>query len=125
VPIWFGGFSSVQQDRCARVGDGMLWSGDTSLTRRGNETIRVAAAIYGRDPETLGFQATIVARPGISLWQALSRWKGAGGTHATLTPAATDGRGPAFSGPRERALIDVLPRLCEEAGDHVGEPTAV
>ena len=75
VPIWFGGFSAVQQDRCARVGHGMLWSGDTRLSRGGNDTIRVAASTYGRDPAELGFEATGVARNGKSIWSAIRRWE--------------------------------------------------
>lgn len=119
VPVWFGGFSAVQQDRCARVGDGMLWTADTSLSRRGNETVRTAAVSYGRDPAELGFQATVAARHGEGLWAAIRRWEEAGGTHATVSPAPTDGRGPAFSGPTGRALIDELPRLRSEAGDYI------
>jgi probable F420-dependent oxidoreductase len=119
VPIWFGGFSAVQQDRCARVGDGMLWSGDTSLSRRGNDAIRAAASNYGRDPAQLGFQATVVAHDGESIRSAIRRWDEAGGTHATISPAPTGGRGPAFTGPTGRSLIDELPRLRDEVGDYL------
>ena len=64
VPIWFGGFSDVQQDRCARIGDGMLWTGNTSLARKGNETIRAHAAELGRNPESIGFQAGVRPKDG-------------------------------------------------------------
>ena len=81
IPIWFGGFSPQQQDRCARIGDGMLWSRDSSLARRGNDAIREKAAALGRDPDRLGFQATVSPRNGESLHQAL-RTLGSGRRHA-------------------------------------------
>ena len=85
----------------------------------GNDTIRVAASTYGRDPAELGFEATGVARDGKSIWSAIRRWEGAGGTHATLSPAPTDGRGPAFTGPMGRLMIRELSRIREEAGDYL------
>jgi probable F420-dependent oxidoreductase len=107
VPIWFGGFSDVQQDRCARIGDGMLWTGNTSLSRRGNEAIRARASELGRDPDEIGFQAGV--RPGDDgLDAALRSWQEAGGTHATVHVGG-DLRG--------RALVDALPRLREDVGD--------
>jgi probable F420-dependent oxidoreductase len=111
VPIWFGGFSDAQQDRCARIGDGMLWTGNTSLSRRGNDTIRRRAEELGRDPDSIGFQASIAPRDGESLYQALNAWESAGGTHATLSPAARDKRGA--------ELVARLPGLKEEAGDYM------
>jgi probable F420-dependent oxidoreductase len=119
VPIWFGGFSTVQQDRCARIGDGMLWTFDTSLSRLGNDTIRTAASTYGRDPAQLGFQATVVARDGVSEWSAIRRWELAGGTHATLCPAEVPPSGPVLTGPTGRLLIDELSRIRDGVGDYI------
>jgi len=113
VPIWFGGFSDVQQNRCARIGDGMLWSRDSSLTRRGNETIRARAAELGRDPDSIGFQAGVSAGAGRTLLEAVEAWGGAGGTHATV------GVGRPRSGGRE--LINALSGMREQLGDLLGQ----
>lgn len=112
VPIWFGGFSDAQQDRCARIGDGMLWTGNTSLSRRGNETIRERATSLGRDPGALGFQASIRPNEGQALTDAIRQWEAAGGTHATVRP------GP--DGLEGRALVDGLPHVRQEVGDLIG-----
>jgi alkanesulfonate monooxygenase SsuD/methylene tetrahydromethanopterin reductase-like flavin-dependent oxidoreductase (luciferase family) len=106
VPIWFGGFSEIQQDRCARIGDGMLWTVSSSYSRRGNDVIRTRAQQVGRAPESIGFQASVSAKEGQSLEQALGVWKEAGGTHATVSPAGSDRRGA--------ELLKVLPALRDE-----------
>jgi probable F420-dependent oxidoreductase len=106
VPIWFGGFSEVQQDRCARIGDGMLWTVSSSYARRGKDFIRNRAEEVGRDPESIGFQASVSAKQGQSLEQALAVWREAGGTHATVSPAG--------SGRRGADLLQVLPALRDE-----------
>jgi probable F420-dependent oxidoreductase len=111
VPIWLGGFSQVQQDRCARIGDGMLWTQNTSLSRRGNEEIRQKAAALGRDPDQLGFQAGISPKEGQTLHQAIAAWAAAGGTHATVSPAL-----PGYHG---RQLVDRLPELRDQVGDFI------
>jgi probable F420-dependent oxidoreductase len=110
VPIWFGGFSQIQQDRCARIGDGMLWSRDSSLARRGNDQIRMAAAALGRDPSGLGFQATVTPDPDGDLDGALARWSKAGGTHATVAPERTK------SGSE---LVQSLSQLRKQVGDWI------
>jgi probable F420-dependent oxidoreductase len=108
VPIWFGGFSAVQQDRCARIGDGMLWERATSLSRAGNRSIRERAEQLGRDPNTLGFQAAITPGEHESLEDAIAAWAAAGGTHCSVRV-----RGRGRTG---RQLIDALPRLREAVG---------
>lgn len=121
VPIWFGGFSRMQQARCARIGDGMLWTSNTTLSRRGNETIKETAASLGRDPATLGFQAAVSPREGETVQGAIQSWQEAGGTHATVSPTQMTGnRGSADAPPTGRALIEGLPRLREEVGDLIG-----
>lgn len=107
VPIWFGGFSDAQQDRCARIGDGFLWMRDSRLTREGVDNIRRRAEEVGRDPATLGFQVGVAPREGQSLSDALAEWERAGGTHATITSGALD----SASG---RRTVDVLAALGEE-----------
>ena len=79
VPIWFGGFSKVQMDRCARIGDGMLWARDSSYARRNNEFILQRAAEVGREPASIGLQAPMAPKPGQSLADALRQWEQAGG----------------------------------------------
>jgi probable F420-dependent oxidoreductase len=108
VPIWFGGFSEIQQDRCARIGDGMLWTVSSSYSRRGSDFIRKRAEEVGRDPGSIGFQAAVSAKEGQSLEQALRVWKEAGGTHATVSPAG--------SGRRGADLLHALPGLRDEVG---------
>jgi alkanesulfonate monooxygenase SsuD/methylene tetrahydromethanopterin reductase-like flavin-dependent oxidoreductase (luciferase family) len=111
VPIWFGGFSKVQQDRCARIGDGMLWGRNSSLSREGNRFIRERAAAAGRDLDSIGFQAGVEAAEGGSLLGAISAWGRAGGTHATV--------GVGLSGKRGGDLIGELPRLREAVGEAI------
>jgi probable F420-dependent oxidoreductase len=116
IPIWFGGFSAVQQDRCARIGDGMLWGPNSSYSRRGNETIRKRAAEVGRDPAEIGFQASVGPREDQSLDEAIESWAAAGGTHATVSPARAH-EGASDPGRQGRDLIAALPRLREQVGD--------
>jgi len=89
VPIWFGGFAKVQQDRCARIGDGFLWAGNTSWSRAGIEFIRARAVEVGRDPDAIGFQASLDQSGDYDA--AVSNWAAAGGTHASVNLG--DGRG--------------------------------
>ena len=118
VPLWFGGFSAVQQDRCARIGDGMLWTNNTSLARRGNEAIHEKAIALGRDPKTIGFQCTVGVTETETLHAAIASWGRAGGTHATVSPLHMGGVLGAGE-LRGRALVDVLPRVREEVGDFI------
>jgi probable F420-dependent oxidoreductase len=113
VPIWFGGFSEVQMDRCARIGDGFLWSRDSSFARKGNEFILARAAEVGRAPGAVGLQAPMAPREGQSLAEALRSWEAAGGTHAAVGGPHRE------EGPRGRELLEELPRLREEVGDLV------
>jgi probable F420-dependent oxidoreductase len=110
VPIWLGGFSQVQQDRCARIADGMLWSRDSSLAVRGNDAIRRKAEQGGRDPDQIGFQATISPKEAESLSSAIGRWERGGGTHATVRPDED-----AFG----RDVVKSLVQLRAEVGDWV------
>ncbi len=116
VPIWFGGFSEVQMDRCARIGDGMLWARDSSYARRNNEFILQRAAEVGREPASIGLQAPMAPKPGQSLADALGQWEQAGGTHAAVGGPHRE------EGPRGRALLDELPQLREEVGDLIVGP---
>ncbi len=80
IPIWFGGFSRAQQDRCAAKGDGFLFTKFSSLSVSAIGTIRQGAAERGRDPDRLGFEAGFAT--GNDLPSDIDRWAAAGGTHA-------------------------------------------
>lgn len=106
VPIWFGGFSEAQQDRCARLGDGFIWMRDSSLTRKGIDFIRARAAEVGRDPGSIGFQVSIAPRDGQTPEQAIAAWASIGGTHVTV--------GARLAGKQGRELVDALPALGDQ-----------
>lgn len=108
VPIWFGGFSEAQQDRCARIGDGFIWMRDSSLARRGNDFIRERAADAGRNPDDIGFQVGISPAEGQTYEAAIADWAGAGGTHVTV--------GRELAGRTGRELVDALPMVREQVG---------
>ncbi len=107
VPIWFGGFAKVQQDRCARIGDGFMWSGNTSWSRAGIEFIRARAVEVGRDPDSIGFQASLGEAEGFSA--RADAWSEVGGTHATVRLG--NGRGA--------ELISELVQVREQLGDAI------
>ena len=109
VPIWFGGFSEAQQDRCARIGDGFIWMRDSTLARRGNEFIRARAVEVGRDADDLGFQVGISAAEGQGYAPAIAAWASAGGTHVSV--------GQELEGKFGRDLVDALPVFAEQLGD--------
>lgn len=111
VPIWLGGFSKPQQDRCARLGDGFLWMRDSRLTREGMDYIRTRAAEVGRDVESIGFQVDVVPRDGETLEHAIEGWRQAGGTHATV--------GDGFPGLAGRDIVEALPGLRDQVGAHL------
>lgn len=108
VPIWFGGFARVQQDRCARIGDGFMWAADTSLARAGIEFISRRAGDVGRDPDAIGHQANLGA-VGDDIAAGIDAWAQAGGTHASVGPG--DARGA--------DLLDSLTRLGDQLADRL------
>ncbi len=109
VPIWFGGFAQVQQDRCARLGDGFMWAGNTSWSRKGIQFIRQRAAEVGRDPDAIGFQSSLGEAEGFV--DRANAWAEVGGTHASVELG--DGRGA--------ELLDALVRVREQVGDLILE----
>jgi hypothetical protein len=99
----------------------MTWTGNTSLSRSGNEYIRERASAFGRDADSLGF-AALVWDNGAGLEAAIRAWQEAGGTHATVSPIP--GRVHAELGatdayPAGRQMVDQLARLREEVGDAI------
>ena len=83
IPIWFGGFSDAQQERCARLGDGFVFMRMSRLSLGAVGKIRDRAGELGRDPDALGFEAP-AAGTGAELAGAIERWGAAGGTHVTV-----------------------------------------
>ncbi|HUZ10922.1 MAG TPA: LLM class F420-dependent oxidoreductase [Acidimicrobiales bacterium] len=83
VPIWFGGFSDAQQDRCARLGDGFVFMRMSRLSLSAIGKIRDRAEEVGRDPDALGFEAP-AGGTGRELTGAIEQWEAAGGTHVTV-----------------------------------------
>jgi probable F420-dependent oxidoreductase len=65
IPIWIGGHSKVAFRRVGKLGDGWLASRvtDAESTKRDMDTIKDAAVVAGRDPESLGWQSMIAPPP--------------------------------------------------------------
>jgi probable F420-dependent oxidoreductase len=84
VPIWFGGFSEAQQDRCARIGDGFMFMRASRLSREAVSRIRDRATEVGRDPDALGFEVPVEGS-GTQLREAIDAWEAVGGTHVTVS----------------------------------------
>ena len=103
VPIWFGGFSEAQQDRCARIGDGFTFMRPSSLALAAVDRIRRRAEELGRDPDALGFEVAVPGS-GAPLVEAIERWRSAGGTHATV---GVEGTGPELVAGLERVARDL------------------
>jgi len=91
VPIWFGGYADAALDRCARIGDGFLFSRSSSGALQRLERLRDRVAEAGRDPGAVGYEAIL---PGDATeWPALvDEWRDAGGTHVAVLPSG-DGAG--------------------------------
>lgn len=122
IPIWFGGFAAVQQDRCARIGDGFMWMGNTSWARAGNEFIRARAAEAGRDPDAIGFQANL-GEADEEIEDKVGDWAAAGGTHALV--GLGDGRGAELLNALVRARENIgtlLPSPGTHASEALGAP---
>ncbi|MBW8825804.1 MAG: LLM class F420-dependent oxidoreductase [Acidobacteria bacterium] len=106
VPVWLGGFSRAQLDRCARIGDGFIWEqvviqsgearpewwqlNESNPLRRGVDFIRARAAEVGRSPDSIGHQLGTIDT-GHDAARFVEPWSGIGGTHLTV---AVRGEGP-------------------------------
>ena len=90
IPVWFGGFSEAQQDRCARIGDGFTFMRTSRLSRQAVQKIKTRAAALGRDPDKLGFE-TIAFSSGPELIGDIEEWAAAGGTHIGLMTQGAGG----------------------------------
>jgi probable F420-dependent oxidoreductase len=104
IPIWFGGFSEAQQDRCARIGDGFTFMRTSRLTLRAVANIKTKAAALGRDPDALGFE-TIGNHTGADLIAEVEQWGAAGGTHMGVWARGTGVE-----------LLDSLAEIARELG---------
>jgi alkanesulfonate monooxygenase SsuD/methylene tetrahydromethanopterin reductase-like flavin-dependent oxidoreductase (luciferase family) len=102
IPIWFGGFADAALDRCARIGDGFIFSRSSSGALPRLERLRARVTEAGRDPAALGYEEILAGEP--AEWPAMvDEWRDAGGTHVAVMPSG-DGAG----------IVDDLHR-CREA----------
>ncbi len=110
VPIWLGGDSERTIDRVARLGDGWFPYGvpDAANVAR-IKRLRAIAQEHGRDPATIGIQATVAASEG---WAAITEraaaWQAAGATHFALNTMGL--------GPEPAAHIEAWQRYAAELG---------
>ncbi len=87
IPVWIGGISDAAIRRVARLGDGWLPNFQADdFGRRSIETMREMARSFGRDPNTIGVEATmtIIDRTTAELREEVSAWRAIGATHVTV-----------------------------------------
>lgn len=122
VPIWIGGISEAAMRRVARLGDGWIPNFDADdFGRECIEKMHGFARAQGRDPATIGIEATvtIIDRTPEQLADELRRWQDLGASHATLNTmperwVASEGRWnkAAMRGlPDPQAHIDAIRRF--------------
>src|SRR5262249_54878995 len=87
IPIWFGGRAGAVLRRPGRVGGGGMpqWAPDDHA-RANIATIRQAAEVAGRDPNTIGIEArlTLGAVPEQDWRTYADRWRELGATHLSV-----------------------------------------
>jgi probable F420-dependent oxidoreductase len=124
IPVWIGGISDAAMRRVARLGDGWMPNFDSDdFGRRAIETMRAHARAAGRDPATIGIEATltILGRTPEELARELTAWHALGVGHVTASTlperwVPAQGRWnkvdlPKLSGPR--AHIEAIRRFRE------------
>ena len=89
IPIWFGAMDERALSRAGRLGDGWFVyarQGPDDSARRMFDQVREGAIEAGRDPTTLGFDATVYAHSGgPEEWHGLiDEWRELGATHITF-----------------------------------------
>ena len=87
IPIWIGGISDAAIERVARLGDGWLPNFQADeVGRREIEKMRSLARRYGRDPDTIGIEATmtIIDRTPEELRAEVAAWRRLGASHVTV-----------------------------------------
>ena len=100
IPVWIGAMKEVAVRRAARIADGwfMFPRQDPSDQARAMiSTFRQAAAEAGREPDSLGINATVFANQGAGpdAWRSvMEQWRGMGATEFTFRTAESDLDGP-------------------------------
>ena len=89
IPIWFGGISRAQLERCARYGDGFVFRKASRAAAEAIVNIRSLAAENGRDPDVLGFDVSAIDIDG-DMTDSIHKWAIMGGSHVTLRPRGED-----------------------------------
>lgn len=87
IPIWIGGISKAAIRRTAQLGDGWLPNFQADdLGKRSIDAMREMAVSYGRDPDTIGIEATmtIIDRTPEELRTEIEDWRRIGATHITI-----------------------------------------
>ena len=92
IPVYFGANSDAMRLRIARVADGWVSSGATSIPAflDGIRQVREAAAGRGRDPASLGFAklhaVSVAEDEGAALRSAETQWKSYYGANYDVAP---------------------------------------
>lgn len=88
IPVWIGGISDAAMRRVARLGDGWMPNFDPDdFGRRALETMRGYARAAGRDPASIGIEATLtlLGRRPEELARELEAWRALGVGHVTAS----------------------------------------
>ena len=96
IPVWIGAMKDVAVRRAARIGDGWFMYPRQEPSDDAHEMIsiyRQAAAEAGREPDSLGINATVFANQGLGPdeWRSImEKWKEMGVNEFTCRTAESD-----------------------------------
>jgi|TARA_B110000444_G_scaffold176297_1_gene164959 probable F420-dependent oxidoreductase len=96
IPVWIGAMKDVAVRRAARIGDGWFMYPRQEPSDGAHEMIsiyRQAAAEAGREPDSLGINATVFANQGLGPdeWRSImEKWKQMGVNEFTFRTAESD-----------------------------------
>ncbi|MBT5914548.1 MAG: LLM class F420-dependent oxidoreductase [Rhodospirillaceae bacterium] len=96
IPVWIGAMKDVAVRRAARIGDGWFMYPRQEPSNDAHEMIsiyRQAAAEAGREPDSLGINATVFANQGLGPdeWRSImEKWKEMGVNEFTFRTAESD-----------------------------------
>ena len=96
IPVWIGAMKDVAVRRAARIGDGWFMYPRQEPSDDAHEMIsiyRQAAAEAGREPDSLGINATVFANQGLGPdeWRSImEKWKEMGVNEFTFRTAESD-----------------------------------
>ena len=96
IPVWIGAMKDVAVRRAARIGDGWFMYPRQKPSDDAHEMIsiyRQAAAEAGREPDSLGINATVFANQGLGPdeWRSImEKWKEMGVNEFTFRTAESD-----------------------------------